>query len=84
MRSQLIQQLDKYTREQHSTWEFLYERQASHLRGKAIIIYLNTLDEMSDSLTSDKIHVVKSMATTLSGEREGRARVAYFYPDMVR
>jgi phenylalanine-4-hydroxylase len=64
--TQLVQQLDKYTHKQHSTWEFLYERQSSHLRDKASVIYLSNLDQMLGSLTSEKIPVVKSMTAQLS------------------
>jgi len=62
----LVQKLDDYTHEQHGTWEFLYERQSSHLRDKASSICIQNLDEMAQSLTSEKIPVVKSMAAQLS------------------
>jgi len=59
------QKLEDYTQEQHSTWNFLYDRQKKHLQGKASKLYLDTLEEMSGTLTRASIPMVEDMASQL-------------------
>ncbi len=59
------QKLEDYTQEQHSTWNFLYDRQKAHLQDKASRLYLDTLDAMSDTLTRTSIPMVEDMALQL-------------------
>jgi phenylalanine-4-hydroxylase len=59
------QKLENYTQEQHSTWNFLYDRQKVHLQAKASRLYLETLDAMSDTLTRTSIPMVQGMALQL-------------------
>jgi len=61
----LTQKFEDYTQEQHETWTFLYDRQKAHLQGKASRLYLETLDEMSESLTRTTIPMVEKMALQL-------------------
>ena len=61
----LTQKLEDYTQEQHSTWNFLYDRQKAHLQGKASRLYLDTLDAMADTLTRTSIPMVEDMALQL-------------------
>ncbi|PCJ81047.1 MAG: phenylalanine-4-hydroxylase [Bacteroidetes bacterium] len=60
------QDFNSYTSAQHSTWNFLYERQKANLQGKASRLNLRTLDEMSSSLTSKTIPNVADMVNQLS------------------
>ena len=59
------QEFDKYSIQQHSTWNFLYDRQKAHLQDKASRLYLNSLEDMSGTLTSTKIPKVEEMASQL-------------------
>ena len=59
------QKLEDYSQEQHATWNFLYDRQKTHLQGKASQLYLDTLDAMSDTLTRTSIPMVEDMACQL-------------------
>ena len=61
----LTQKIEDYTQEQHATWNFLYDRQKAHLQGKASRLYLDTLDEMSETLTRTSIPMVEEMALQL-------------------
>lgn len=62
------QNFDNYTAAQHSTWNFLYERQRTNLQDKASKLYLGTLHEMSGTLTSPTIPRVAQMAQQLTNK----------------
>lgn len=61
----LTQKIEDYTQEQHTTWNFLYDRQKAHLQGKSSRLYLDTLEEMSETLTRTSIPMVGDMALQL-------------------
>ena len=46
MTSGLVQNMQGYTEEQHTTWRLLYERQRANLDDKASPLYLQCLDAM--------------------------------------
>lgn len=62
------QDFENYTSAQHSTWNFLYERQYANLKEKTSEIYLKTLNEMSSTLTSRVIPQISSMSDQLYGK----------------
>jgi len=56
---------EDYTQEQHSTWNFLYDRQKAYLKDKASRLYLENLEKMSGTLTSTCVPMIEDMASQL-------------------
>lgn len=51
----MIQEYNKYTREDFEVWKLLFERQEKNLQKKACKSYLNSLNELSQVLVADEI-----------------------------
>ena len=61
----LLQQWDAYAPDHHDTWRWLYERQMGNLIGKASPVYLDSLRDMANSLTSDSVPRIEAMEAQL-------------------
>jgi len=51
----LKQEYDKYTQQDHNTWNRLYTRQVEHLQGKAYSKYFDCLEELNSCLNEQAI-----------------------------
>lgn len=75
MTSGLVQNMQGYTEEQHTTWRLLYERQRANLDDKASPLYLQCLDAMVSSLTREQIPSVQRMEAQLSEHTQWTLKV---------
>ena len=63
----LSQEWKTYSPDQHETWRRLYDRQRANLEGKASSLYLESLDKMGETLTSNAVPRISAMEAQLQG-----------------
>jgi len=61
------QEYDRYTPEDHGTWNILYDRQLEHLEGKAYSRYMQCVEELKPDLQNEEVADFRKVEPRLQG-----------------
>lgn len=61
------QEYDRYTPEDHGTWNILYDRQLNHLGGKAYSRYLQCVEELKPDMQNIEVADFRKVEPRLKG-----------------